>query len=97
MGDAIIIVASDEGSHGDDILRIVVLDGPQVAKLPFSCRHVGYDIGGLHIDALTIGLGAYEVNFACLQLTLSFIMDKNEARLLFFLRTFTVHSPNAYS
>ena len=69
MGDAIIIVASDEGSLGDDILRIVVLDGPQVAKLPFSCRHVGYDVGGLHIDALTIGLGAYEVNFACLQLT----------------------------
>ena len=69
MCDAIVIIASEQWSHGDDILWIVVLDGSEITKLPFPCRHVGYDIGGLHVDALTIGLGAYEVDFSSLQLT----------------------------
>ena len=69
MRDAVVIVASEQWSHGDNILRVVVLDCPEITKLPFSRRHVGYDVGGLHIDALPIGLGAYEVDFTSLQLT----------------------------
>ena len=69
MRDAVVIVASEQWSHGDDVLGVVVLDRPEIAKLSFSRRHVGYDVGGLHIDALPIGLGAYEVDFTSLQLT----------------------------
>ena len=33
VGDTIVIVASEQGGHGDDILGIVVLDGSKIAKL----------------------------------------------------------------
>lgn len=56
MCDAVVIVASEQWGHGDDVLWVVVIDGSEITKLPFSCSHVGYDVRGLHIDTLSIGL-----------------------------------------
>lgn len=66
VGDTIVIVASEQGSHGDDILGIVVLDGSKIAKLSLSCGLVGDDVRSLHIDALTVGLGADKINLGSL-------------------------------
>ena len=49
MCDAVVIVASEQWGHGDDVLWVVVIDGSEITKLPFSCSHVGYDVGGLHM------------------------------------------------
>ena len=66
VGDTIVIVASEQGGHGDDILGIVVLDGSKIAKLSLACGLVGNDVGSLHIDALTVGLGAHKINLGSL-------------------------------
>ena len=66
VGDIIVIVASEQGGHGDDILGIVVLDGSKIAKLSLACGLVGDDVGSLHIDALTVGLGADKINLGSL-------------------------------
>lgn len=66
VGDAIVIVASEQGGHGDDILGIVVFDGSKIAKLFLACGFVGDDVRSLHIDALTVGLGADKINLGSL-------------------------------
>lgn len=66
VGDTIVIVASEQGSHGDDILGIVVLDGSKIAKLSLACGFVGDDVRSLNIDALTVGLGAHKINLGSL-------------------------------
>ena len=40
MCDAVVIVASEQWGHGDDVLWVVVIDGSEITKLPFSCSHV---------------------------------------------------------
>ena len=82
MYDAVVIVASEQWGHGDDVLWVVVIDGSEITKLPFSCSHVGYDVGGLHIDALSIGLGAYEVDFTSLQLTYIHLIPQADKMLI---------------
>ena len=49
--DSVIIIFGEQRSHGDNVLRVVVLDGTEIAKLPFSGCIVGYDVGSLHVDA----------------------------------------------
>lgn len=66
VGDTIVIVAGEQGSHGNDILGIVVFDGSKIAKLSFACGLVGNDVRSLNIDALTVGLGAHKINLGCL-------------------------------
>ena len=66
VDDTIVIVASEQGGHGYDILEIVVLDGSKIAKLSLACGLVGNDVGSLHIDALTVGLGADKINLGSL-------------------------------
>ena len=66
VGDTIVIVAGEQGGHGDDILGIVVLDGSKIAKLSRACGLVGDDVRSLHIDALTVGLGADKINLGSL-------------------------------
>lgn len=82
MCDAVVIVASEQWGHGDDVLWVVVIDGSKITKLPFSCSHVGYDVGGLHIDTLSIGLGAYEVDFTSLQLTYIHLIPQADKMLI---------------
>ena len=36
MRDSVIIIFGEERSHGDNVLRIVVLDGMEIAKLSLS-------------------------------------------------------------
>ena len=66
VGDAIVIVAGEQGGHGDDILGIVVLDGSKIAKLSLACGLVGDDVRSLHIDALTVGLSADKIDLGSL-------------------------------
>ena len=66
VGYAIVVVAGEQGGHGDDILGIVVLDGSKIAKLSLACGIVGNDVRSLHIDALTVGLGADKIDLGCL-------------------------------
>lgn len=66
VGNAIVVVAGEQGGHGDDILGIVVLDGSKIAKLSLACGLVGNDVRSLHIDALTVRLGADKVDLGCL-------------------------------
>jgi hypothetical protein len=35
VGDTVVVVTGDERSHGDDVFRVVVLDGAEVAKIAF--------------------------------------------------------------
>ena len=66
VGYAIVVVAGEQGGHGDDILGIVVLDGSKIAKLSLACGIVDNDVRSLHIDALTVGLGANKINLGSL-------------------------------
>ena len=66
VGDAIVVVAGEQGGHGDDILGIVVFDGSKIAKLSLACGIVGNDVRSLHIDALTVGLGADKIDLGSL-------------------------------
>ena len=59
VSDAIIIILGEQRSHGDNVFRIVVLDGTEIAKLPLSGCIVGYDVGSLHVDAFASWFGAY--------------------------------------
>ena len=67
--DAVIIIFGEQRSHGDNVLRVVVLDGTEIAKLPFSGCIIGYDVGSLHVDAFAAWSGAYKVDFSSLQLS----------------------------
>ena len=51
MRDAVIIIICEQRSHGDNVLRVVVLDGTEITKLTLSGCIVGYDVGSLHVDA----------------------------------------------
>ena len=68
MNDAVWISPSDKWGHGNDIFRIVVLDGAQIAKFSCSCGLIGNDIRSLNVCPLVSGLLADEVNFSCLKL-----------------------------
>ena len=67
--DAVIIIFGEQRSHGDNVLRVVVLDGTEIAKLTLSGCIVGYDVGSLHVDAFAAWLGTYKVDFSSLQLS----------------------------
>ena len=67
--DAVIIILGEQRSHGDNVLRIVVFDGTEIAKLTLSGCIVGYDIGSLHVDAFASWLGTNKVDFSSLQLS----------------------------
>ena len=60
--DAVIIIFGEQRGHGDNVLRVVVLDGTEIAKLTLSGCIVGYDIGSLHVDAFAARSGAESVN-----------------------------------
>ena len=67
--DAVIIIFGEQRSHGDNVLRIVVFDGTEIAKLTLSGCIVSYDIGSLHVDAFASWLGTNKVDFSSLQLS----------------------------
>ena len=67
--DAVIIILGEQRGHGDNVLRVVVLDGTEIAKLTFSGCIVGYDVGSLHVDAFAARFGTYKVDFSSLQLS----------------------------
>ena len=66
--DTIIIAARQQGRHRNDILRIVVPDGPEIAKFPLSRRLIGNQISHLHISPFTRWTRADKINLACQQL-----------------------------
>lgn len=72
--DAVIIIFGEQRSHGDNVLRIVVFDGTEIAKLPFSGCIVGYDVGSLNVDAFASWFGAYKVDFSSLQLSYMYLI-----------------------
>ena len=72
--DAVIIIFGEQRGHGDNVLRVVVLDGTEIAKLPFSGCIVGYDVGSLHVDAFAAWFGAYKVDFSSLQLSYIYLI-----------------------
>ena len=67
--DALIIIFGEQRGHGDNVLRVVVLDGTEIAKLTLSGCIVGYDVGSLYVDAFAAWSGAYKVDFSSLQLS----------------------------
>ena len=82
VGNAIVVVFSEERSHRDDIFRIVVFDEAQVSEFTFSGGIVSYDVGGLYVDALTSGFGANKVDFASLQLSNIYLIAKTDKMLV---------------
>ena len=66
--DSVIIIFGEQRSHGDNVLRIVVFDGTEIAKLPLSGCIVVDDIRCLYIDAFAAWFSAYKVDFSSLQL-----------------------------
>ena len=86
--DSVIIIFGEQRSHGDNVLRIVVFDGTEIAKLPFSGCIVGYDVGSLHVDAFAAWFGTYKVDFSSLQLSYIYliaqaydVLDRKSTRL----------------
>ena len=74
MCDAIGVLLVDQWSHRYDIFGIIVFDGPQIAELALTCGLVDDNVGGLHIDMLSLGFGTHKINLACLQLADSHII-----------------------
>ena len=72
--DAVIIIFGEQRGHGDNVLRVVVLDGTEIAKLTLSGCIVGYDVGSLHVDAFASWFGAYKVDFSSLQLSYIYLI-----------------------
>jgi len=68
--DAVIIIFGEQRGHGDNVLRVVVLDGTEIVKLTLSGCIVGYDVGSLNVDAFASWFGAYKVDFSSLQVVL---------------------------
>ena len=64
--DAVVIGAGEERRHRNDILRIVIVDGAQVAEFAFAGGVIGDDLGSLNVDALAVGFLADEINLGCL-------------------------------
>ena len=75
--DAVIIILGEQRSHGDNVFRIVVLDGTEIAKLPLSGCIVGYDVGSLHVDAFASWFGTYKVDFSSLQLSYIYLIAQS--------------------
>ena len=67
MGDAIRILAAYQWGHGDDILRIVVLDGTEIAELTLPCGSIGNDVGSLNIKALPLRLRTHKIYLASMK------------------------------
>ena len=80
--DAVIIIFGEQRSHGDNVLRIVVLDGMKIAKLSLSRCLVVDDIGRLYIDAFTSRLGTYKVDFSSLQLSHIYLIAQTYEMLI---------------
>ena len=72
--DSVIIIFGEQRSHGDNVLRIVVFDGTEIAKLTLSGCIVGYDVGSLHVDAFAAWFGTYKVDFSSLQLSYIYLI-----------------------
>ena len=72
--DAVIIIFGEQRSHGDNVLRVVVLDGTEITKLTLSGCIVGYDVGSLNVDAFASWFGAYKVDFSSLQLSYIYLI-----------------------
>ena len=64
--DAVIIILGEQRSHRDNVLRIVVFDGPKISKFPLSGCIVGYDVRSLDVNAFASRLGTYKVDFSSL-------------------------------
>jgi len=64
VDDAVLITTAYQGSHADDVLRVVVFDGLKISELPLSRLLIGDDVGGLHIEAMTIFAFTYEVDLS---------------------------------
>ena len=75
--DAVIIILGEQRSHGDNVFRIVVLDGTEIAKLPLSGCIVGYDVGSLHVDSFASWLGTNKVDFSSLQLSYIYLIAQS--------------------
>ena len=67
--DSVIIIFGEQRGHGDNVLRVVVLDGTEITKLTLSGCIVGYDVGSLYVDAFASWLGTNKVDFSSLQLS----------------------------
>ena len=75
--DAVIIILGEQRSHGDNVFRIIVLDGTEIAKLPLSGCIVGYDVGSLDVDAFASWLGTNKVDFSSLQLSYIYLIAQS--------------------
>ena len=75
--DSVIIIFGEQRSHGDNVLRIVVLDGTEIAKLSLSVCIVIDNIRCLHVDAFASWLGAYKSQFLQLATVLHILICCN--------------------
>ena len=50
MCDAVGILPIDQWGHRNDVLRIIVFDGPKIAELALTRSLIGDNVGGLHIE-----------------------------------------------
>ena len=79
MGDAIVVGSGDKRCQRDDVFRVIVLDGMEIAKLAVIGIIVGNDVTCLNVGALSIWLCTYEIYLACLQLPyVNFVAEANE-------------------
>lgn len=69
MRYAVIIIPCNKGSHGNDILGVVVFYCLEIAEFLLSCCFIRNDIRHLYICPLSVGLRTDEVYLASLQLT----------------------------
>ena len=79
MGDAIVVGSGDKRRQRDDVFRVIVLDGMEIAKFTIVGCVVGNDVASLNISALSIWLCTYEIYLTCLQLPyVNFVAEANE-------------------
>lgn len=69
MGDSFLVIAGDQGGHGDHILWIIVFDRFQITKLSVSCFFIPNQVSRLNIHTFAVGFCADKINLTHLLLS----------------------------
>ena len=68
VNDALILTGIHEGSHGNHVFRIVVVNLLQVTKLPLESGLLGDKVGCLHIDCV-VAFCCHKINLCRIHLS----------------------------
>lgn len=69
MDDSFLVIAGDQGGHGDHILWIIVFDRFQITELSVSCFFIPNQVSRLNIHTFAVRFCADKINLTHLLLS----------------------------